>query len=233
MTLFNQNKLEVAINYKFSNNLLLIEALTHPSALKEAASNNKNYERLEFLGDAILNFIISEIMFHYFDEKEGMLAKRRAHLVCRETLVKIAFSLKLGDYIIFPKNINIEEEKLNEANLENSLEALIGAIYLDSDISVVKKFILNHWGEYLNDNLSLMDDPKSSVQELVQKQGKSVPEYRLITKEGFSHSPIFEVELHIQGEEPFRARGKSKKRAEKEAARMFLVKYGLESKILK
>jgi ribonuclease-3 len=234
MNNYHFETLEETIQYRFRSRSLLIEALTHPSAISQVVGeDHQNYERLEFLGDTILNFIISEMLLSFFSEKEGILAKRRAHLVCKETLALIANNIHLGDFIIMAKG---EEESLgrqNEANLENVLEALIAAIYLDSNIDTVKSFIMTFWGEHLDDKLNLNSDPKSSVQEWAQKNGKPIPEYITIAQEGKSHSPMFEIELRIEGEVPIRAQGTSKKRAEKEAARAFLAKYNLGDELLK
>lgn len=209
--------------YKFNNPLLLKESLTHPSLClkgKEISS----YERLEFLGDAVLSLIIIEALIKKFPyENEGKLAKRKAGLVSGDTLAKIAYALGLGSKII----MSVSEEKLggrdNPNSLENTLEAVIGAIYLDSDILTVKQIILNLWQGYIEEMKEIPIDPKSQLQEKLQKRGMALPKYELLEQSGPGHKLIFKVSIKVPGFEQVIGEGKSKQQAEKEAALLLLT----------
>ncbi len=218
------NELEEIIGHSFSNRKLLIEALTHPS-LHSGQKDKQNYERLEFLGDSVLNLVVSELLYNHFpDEKEGSLAKKRANLVCRAAIVEVATEVDIGKYI----KLSAGEEKLggrnNRANLENTMEAIIGAIYLDGSFSHAKKFIEKKWAKLLDKKDFHKENPKTELQEWAQGKGKAVPVYELIESEGPSHAPIFTVEVRLEGKKPVKGVGKSKKEAENNAALAMLEK---------
>lgn len=211
------------ISYHFRNEKLLEEALTHPSLSKE---NNMrpNYQRLEFLGDKVLSLVIGEfLMKKYPQEMEGALSKRQAVLVSGETLAEIALEIGLDEVL----QISSGEKKLggksNKRNLENALEALIGAIYLDSNYEAAKSFILNFWQSFLDQDIAPPKDPVSQLQELVQLKTKKLPQYFATKEGGFDHAPIFTATVKIPEENlEFSASGKSKKEAQKEAAKLAL-----------
>src|SRR5262249_6874334 len=145
--------LEQLINYHFKDKSLLIEALSHPSLKQHGHSValQRNYERLELLGDAVLGFVITEILFKNFAEfNEGKLARIRSNLVCKDMLCHVAAKLKLADYIIMTEGEEISGGRSNPNNIENAMEALIAAIYLDSDIHMVRQVIQNLWQESFN-----------------------------------------------------------------------------------
>lgn len=135
------------IDYKFTNYAILEEALTHPSVNKRNSKNQiVSYERLEFLGDSVLNMVVSAILFKLFpEEKEGALAKRKTDLVCGNTIANVAKEIKLGSFIIMNNSERCNGGRCNLKNLENSLEALIGAIYIDGGLENVEKFITQYW----------------------------------------------------------------------------------------
>ncbi len=229
---FSPSQLEQAIDYNFKDQELLIEALSHPS-LKQHISKDgiqKHYERLELLGDSIINFVITEILFkNHATYSEGKIAKIRAYLVSKELLCQIAAKLSLSNYIIMTKGEEILGGRTNLNNIENTMEALIGAIYLDSNIDTTKIILYNLWHEFLSITDLTGYDPKSTLQELVQKNGAPKPLYTLIKREGSSHSPVFTVCVTVNllcknSLPPYQevGMGQTVKEAEKAAARKLI-----------
>ena len=215
------------LHYAFKNPALLNKALTHPSVSRENKSTGKiiNYERLEFLGDGVLGLVIAEMLFKMFPlEREGPLAKRHAGLVKGETVAKIAFSLNIGDYIIMTDGEEAMGGRKNANNVENSLEAIIGAIYLDGGIDPAKEFIHRYWRDEAKRMKEPPKDPKTALQEWVQSRKIPIPSYCLIASDGPAHAPEFTVEVKINGFRPLQAKGFSKKVAEKEAAKLLLAR---------
>jgi ribonuclease-3 len=211
------------ISYNFNNSSLLEEALTHPSICKEKKIKS-NYQRLEFLGDKVLSLIISEFLMHKFsNEAEGPLSKRHANLVSGETLAKIALDINLDQVL----QLSFGEEKLggksNKRNLENTLEALVGAIYLDSNYEQAKNFVLKFWQNYLHQDHQPPQDAISQLQELIQANSRELPQYQTIKEGGFDHAPIFISTLTLPNHhETFNAKGNSKKEAQKNVAKIAL-----------
>ncbi len=209
------------ISYNFNNPRLLEEALTHPSLITE---KKFNYQRLEFLGDKVLSLIISDfLMKKHPKENEGALSKRQASLVSGEMLSKIALEISLNNFI----RLSPGEEKLggrnNKRNLENALEALVGAIYLDSNFENATKFVLHFWHDFLQENIDPPKDPISELQELVQLKTKLLPIYETFKSSGLQHEPIFTTKLKIPNEDlEFESSGKSKKESQKDAAKLAL-----------
>jgi ribonuclease-3 len=211
------------IFYHFSNEKLLEEALTHPSLSKENKSK-PNYQRLEFLGDKVLSLVIADfLMKKYPHEMEGDLSRRQASLVSGEALAEIALKVGLAEVLQISKGEKNLGGKSNKRNLENALEALIGAIYLDSNYDEAKKFIMKFWKEVLEQNIAPPKDPISELQELVQVQSRQLPQYSTVKSGGLDHSPKFISTvkiLHLDLE--FSAEGKSKKEAQKLVAKIAL-----------
>lgn len=171
------------LGYKFNNPQLLEEALTHPSICvnRNYKAIRNSYERLEFLGDAVLGLVISDLLMAKYEyEDEGKLAKRRSGLVSGEILAKIATKLNLGDEIEMTNSERKLDGQTNSNNLENALEAVIGAIYLDSGLEEAKKVIWRIWQPYIEEMIEVPIDPKSQLQEILQKRGKPLPIYELI-----------------------------------------------------
>lgn len=214
------------IDYQFTSPGLLKEALTHPSlsrSQQESKEGVKNYERLEFLGDSVLGLVISDLLIHaYPNENEGDLARRKAGLICREMLANIASDMELGKYLSMTSGEKNLGGKENAANLENALEAVIGALYLDGGIEVAKTFIQTYWGDAMQEMKAPPMDPKTALQEWAQALGKPLPKYVLLKQEGPSHSPIFTIEVRVEGEPPVQAQGTSKRMAERSAAEQML-----------
>lgn len=224
MSLANQHtylKLEQKLGYKFTKPSLLEEALSHPS-LKQHNPKTKHYEKLEILGDSILGFIITEMIFLQCPElDEGSIAKMKAHIVSKDVLYEIANKLELGKYIIMTQGEEKSGGRDNINNLENTIEALLGAIYLDSNIDDVKKIIHNLWLPHLKETDLLNIDPKSNLQEIAYKKMQLTPTYNTINRTGCAHAPIFTVEASV-GSYTARATGNSIKTAEKDAAKLLI-----------
>ncbi len=235
----NKEKLESLLGYKFSNLSLLKEALSHPSLKQDIFDKNVksykkyantssdlpeyvDYERLEFLGDAILDFLITEMLFKKFSRhNEGGLAKIKAFLVSKEILNRISEKICLPEFIIMTKGEEFSGGRDNPSNIENVMEALIAAIYLDSDIDNTKLITENLWQDYLQDFDYDSVDPKTSLQEWSQKYKAKIPKYEITSRSGPDHSPIFTIKCLID-ELSSVASAKSIKAAEKLAAKKLL-----------
>ena len=218
------NQFQKHIGYNFKNKNLLIESLLHPSFIKENKKNKiisvSEFERLEFLGDRVLGLAISSIIFNKFSKNnEGDLSKRLSYLVLKNFLHKISIDLKINDILKFSSKKN---EKMNISILADSIESLIGAIYLDGGFSNANKFIKKVWGPYLDIKDHNIQDSKTKLQELSQQKIKKLPEYNLIKKEGPSHSPLFTVSLKVLNLKKIKASGYSIREAEKNSAKIAL-----------
>ncbi len=210
----------ILLGYQFKNRDLLDTALTHRSAGKN------NNERLEFLGDSILGFVIAEILFSKFpDEPEGNLTRLRASLVRGETLSSLAKSLNLGSALILGPGEKKSGGWNRDSILANALESIIGAIYLDSGISACATFINTLYSELVN-KLNIEDisiDPKTILQEILQSRKIPLPIYRVIDEAGEPHKRDFTVSCTIEKLGHYiTAKGKSKRIAEQSAASMIL-----------
>lgn len=217
------NECQKHLGISFRQESLLEMAFVHPSYLNEnpgfAGSSN---ERLEFLGDAILNFIVAEKLYEEFPElSEGNLTEIRASLVCRDTLAEIAFSLKLGDWLLLGQGEEANGGRTRPSNLANAMEALIGVVYLEQGLARARRFIFRQLKPRLDKIKAGKRTPnyKALVQELVQGQKRPTPVYRLVETAGPDHSKQFTVEILVEGEVVGNGTGKSKKAAENQAAR--------------
>lgn len=186
--------IEQKIGYEFKNKKLLKQALTHPSSKKH--KNEKDYERLEFLGDSVLGLIISEMLYESFpDENEGKLAKRRAAIVCRDSLYVIAEKLSIGEDLILGVGESRIGGRNSKANLENALEAIIAAIYLDGNLRAARAFVKKNFSELIMKMDGPPKDPKSTLQEWAQANGYDLPKYNIISMTGPSHEPEIKIEV--------------------------------------
>jgi len=215
---------ENRIGYIFKNKQILINSLIHPSYLidkKKSISNYLNdFERLEFLGDRVLGLAISSIIYKKFsNNNEGDLSKKLSYLVQKNFLHKIATNLKIHNILLFGFKKN---EKMNISILADSIESLIGAIYLDGGFQNAKKIIKEIWGPYFDINETNIQDSKTKLQELSQKKSRKLPEYNLIKKQGPSHSPVFTVSLKVLNLKKIKSEGSSIREAEKNAAKIAL-----------
>ncbi len=207
----------------FRRESLLEQAFVHTSYCNENPDNeHSSNERLEFLGDAVLNFVVTERLYREFPElPEGELTEIRASLVCRDTLAELASSLKLGDWLLLGRGEELSGGRAKASNLANAVEALIGALYLDQGIGKARRFILGQLRRKLKDMKTGQTIPnyKTLVQEFIQGQGKPTPVYRLVEAIGPDHDKQFIAEIVIDGEALGRGTGGSKKVAESQAAR--------------
>ena len=205
--------LEKKLKLKFTDQKILIKSLTH----KSFDSNNNN-EKIEFLGDRVLGLVIAKKLFDiYPDEKEGVLDKKFASLVNKKKCLKIAQSIDLEKYILVfnPKNKKI---KIEDKVIADTLEALIGAIYLDKGLPLAEKFILNLWKDHIIASVITEIDAKTKLQEFSLKTFKTLPIYKLISNTGPRHKPLFKVAVKLKNTIFFNAEGNSKKDAEQNAA---------------
>ena len=223
-TILNKD-IELIIEYSFKNKKNLRNSLIHPSSYKNKKYKPINhlyeFERLEFLGDKILGLSIASLIFYKFNDfNEGALTKKLSYLVQRDFLYKIALELKLDKFLKYShkKGNNI----LNKSILADSVESLIGSIFVDGGYNSALKFIKKFWSPYLNLQESNEQDPKTKLQEISQQKFKKLPEYKLIKKIGPSHSPVFTVSLKVLKMKLVKASGTSIREAQKEAAKKIL-----------
>jgi ribonuclease-3 len=211
------------LGISFRQESLLEEAFVHSSYPNENPDFARpSNERLEFLGDAVLNFIVAEKLYKEFPKlPEGELTEIRASLVCRDTLAELASSLKLGDWLLLGRGEEASEGRTKASNLANVMEALIGAFYLDQGLARVRGFILKQLKLELAKVKAGKTTPnyKALVQELIQGQKKPTPVYRLVEASGPDHRKQFTAEILVEGEALGRGTGRSKKVAESQAAR--------------
>ena len=213
--------LEQRIGYKFRDPLLLAEALTHPSVGHEAQRNHVDNQRLEFLGDAVLQLVITERLFRHFDEEaEGRLTKLRSRLVSRETLKSYARAIDLGSHLRMGRGEVASGGRERTSTLGDAFEALIGAIYLDSGFEEARKFILEQAKEDLAQIAEAPIDinPKGELQELLQSISPASPSYEVISQSGPEHEKTFVVEARWEGKVLGTGSGRNKKQAETAAA---------------
>jgi ribonuclease III len=215
-------QIEQYLNYHFNAKRLLEEALRHSSFVNEQADPNlRDNERLEFLGDAVLNLIIGHILMQRYPElKEGDLSRTRANLVNESQLAEIARSIDLGSHIRLGKGEIQTDGSDKNSILANTFEAIIAAIYLDGGFDAAFRIIETNFLPFLNGQYPAADhhDYKSKLQELAQEQQGTIPQYTVIREEGPDHDKTFWIVLKVFDIEA-RGSGKSKKTAEQDAAR--------------
>jgi ribonuclease III len=213
----NLTSLEKKLKLKFSDQKILLKSLTHKSY--DFKNNN---EKIEFLGDRVLGLIIAKKLLEiYPEEREGILDKKFASLVNKKKCLEIAKKIELEKYILIfnPKNKKIIiEDKV----IADSLEALIGAIYLDKDLVFTEKFILNLWSEHISASVITQIDAKTKLQEHSLKIFKTLPVYKLISNTGPRHKPLFKIAVKLKNTKFFTGKGSSKKDAEQNAATICL-----------
>jgi ribonuclease III len=213
--------LEERIGYKFRNPLLLAEALTHPSLGHEAQRYHFDNQRLEFLGDAILQLIFTEHLFDIFPHfPEGILTKLRSRLVSREGLKRHAAHLKLGNYLMMGKGEEASGGRLRVSALADAFEALVGAIYLDSDFETVRKFVLAEAKPHIEklQEEPVDENPKGRLQEILQSISTKSPSYKIVSESGPEHQKFFVAKVIWNGMHLGSGEGHSKKQAEIAAA---------------
>jgi len=212
--------LEDRIGYKFKNPSLLLQAITHSSYANEMKMRKEsNNERLEFLGDAVLELVTSEYVFErYNDLSEGDLTKLRAGMVCEQALSSCAKELNIGEYLLLGKGEDISGGRMRDSILSDALEAIIGAIYLDGGFTSAKEFVQKNILNQIEDK-ELFFDSKTILQEMVQNENhKQKIRYKLISEEGPDHNKSFTIALYVGNKQYGCGVGRTKKAAEQEAA---------------
>lgn len=210
--------MEQKIEYKFHNKDYLIIAITHSSYANEQKPPVMYNERLEFLGDAVLELVMSDYLYHHYPlEPEGKLTKMRAGLVCEPTLAACATDLCLGNYLYLGKGEELTGGRERESILSDAFESVIGAIYLDGGMEPAKTFIIKHLLNDVEDRM-MFYDAKTILQEKVQGKYKEQPVYELIETKGSQNQPIFHVRVFVRGKALGDGEGRNKKAAEQMAA---------------
>jgi ribonuclease-3 len=219
--------LQQAIGYRFRDRGLLEHAMTHTSRANEDVSGGvSDNESMEFLGDALLGFVIADLLFREFPEyDEGQKSKTKAAIVSTATLARQAERLSLGDHLLLGRGEEKTGGRRKQALLADGYEALLAAIYLDGGLEQARAFIAREFAPLLDEARrggGAGQDFKSALQELLQARDRSLPEYRLIGALGPDHRKLFEIEVIVDGERLAAGSGASKKEAEQDAARLAL-----------
>ena len=211
-------KLEEKINIKFKDQELFKKSLIHKSH-----NNINNNEKLEFLGDRVLGLILAKTLLKiYPGDKEGVIDKKFANLVNKKTCLLVAKKIELKKYITTGnsyKGLSRSDDKI----ISDGLEALIAAIYMDQGLTIVEKFILNFWGDFLEKSSVTKIDAKTQLQEHSLKKYKTLPVYKINKQSGPQHSPVLKIEVQIKGSKKYIASGTSKKDAQQNAAQKLLT----------
>ena len=221
--------LQQTISYRFRDRGLLEHAMTHTSRANEDVSGGvRDNESLEFLGDAVLGFLIADLLFNEFPEHdEGQKSKIKAAMVSTATLGRLAERLSLGDHLLLGRGEEKTGGRQKQALLADSYEALIAAIYLDGGVEHVRAFVAREFAALVEEARRVGaagQDYKSALQELVQSRNEPLPEYRLVGTLGPDHRKLFQEEVVVNGEPVAEASGTSKKEAEQEAAKLAMEK---------
>lgn len=216
---YQLEQLEKRINYSFKNKELLSQAMTHSSFANEQKINKmEDYERLEFLGDAVLELIASEFVYlKNPEDAEGVLTKRRSSMVCEPSLAYCAKELELGKFLLLGKGENSTGGRNRDSLIADAMESLIGAIYLDGGFASAKEFIDKFIFSDL-DEKRLFYDSKTILQEMVQGNDQGRVHYELIGEEGPDHNKTFVTAVFINGVDTALGEGRTKKAAEQQAA---------------
>lgn len=213
------------IDFRFKSLSLLINAFVHRSFADDLVKSN---ERLEFLGDSVLSLVISTYLFNRFPQNdEGYLTQHRSLIVCENSLYEIACELGMENLLILGKSERQVSKRFHKSIVADSVEALIGAIYLDSGWNAASRFILKVFSSRLNESITSFShiDPKTRLQMFVQKQWKTLPRYRIVQKTGPDHDLCFSVEVSVQDEVYGVGSGSSRKEAEIQAAEKAILHF--------
>jgi ribonuclease-3 len=221
----DEDKLQSRIGYRFSDPDLLRRALTHRSA------GTEHNERLEFLGDGALNFTIARWVFDAFPrEREGILSRLRARMVCTETLAEVAEELALGDLVYLGSGERKAGGHRRESIMADAVEAIVGAVLLDGGVEAMQAVVHRLWTDRVAglDPRSVNKDPKTRLQERLQARGQPLPAYQLVETAGADHDQRFFIECRVAERSPVRGEGSSKRRAEQDAAQRMLERMDQE-----
>jgi ribonuclease-3 len=223
------DELEDLLGHRFENRNLLRRALRHGSAV--TAQERGSYQRLEFLGDAVIGHAVAQILFEEFPEDDqGLLTRKRVHLVRSERLAERATLLGLDGWVVLGPSEELTRGRERSALLEDLFEAVVGAIVLDGGWEAALDFIHDQFADdldILNERTLALADPKSSLQEVAQARGLALPEYHRVGVTGPDHRRLWVYDVIWDGEEVARGEGVSKREAQHQAARRALVRLGL------
>jgi ribonuclease-3 len=221
-------ELESCLDYYFKNPALLQQAITHKSYLNEAREKiQRDNERLEFLGDAVLDLVISQdLLFNYPDTPEGELSKMKARIVSETALARVAGRLEIGRFLLLGRGEEMTQGRAKPSLLANALEAILAAVYLDGGLGSAGQVIQKIFKDDIEALLKTeaFTDYKTELQELCQRDYEILPTYTLLGETGPDHQKTFEVQLSIKGNVYGKGIGRSKKEAEQQAAREALEK---------
>lgn len=223
--------LEHKLNYYFNDRNLLKNALLHKSLGNERKEyKNQNNERLELLGDAVLDLIVAEYLYkNYKNASEGTIAKLKAMIVSEPILAKISRQIGVGKFLMLSRGEVMSGGRNRESILADSFEAILGAVYIDSDLDEARVFALSHIKQYIDhieENEDILDF-KSILQEYVQKEFRTVPTYELVAERGPDHMKEFEIQV-IVGNYKEKAVARNKKKAEQLSAKALCIKLGVK-----
>ena len=224
--------LQTQLNYDFKRSALLRQAVTHTSFVHEQGLGaDESNERLEFLGDAVLELCISDFLYHRYSHlSEGELTQRRAKLVCEDTLAGVAKNIKLGDYLLLGQGEAREKGREKPSILSDALESVFGAIYLDGGLDAVRNVITRLFASLAEDAKKTAKDSKSVLQELLQKNSRETAVYEIISEDGPAHKKEFVARVLHQKKMLGKGAGRSKKEAEQAAAAEALAKLTKQKK---
>ncbi len=228
----DQKDLQAGLGYLFRDAGLLQLALTHPSVAHEQGVPMQHNQRLEFLGDAVLQLALTRVLYERFPAfGEGPLTKARAKLVNRRSLAEKGRTLKLGEYLILSRGEEAHGGRERPSALADTFEAVLGAIFLDGGFVAAEEFVERHFREAFGalSVIPILENPKGELQELLQSRSSDAPVYHVVSTSGPDHDRVFECTVHHEGKELARGRGKSKKDAESEAALAALANLRKES----
>jgi len=223
-------ELQTIIGYSFRDVEILNTSLTHSSYANESKASVVSNERLEFLGDVVIDLVVSEYLYNRFTElPEGELTKRRASVVCESSLAFAARKIKLGDYLLLGKGEETTGGRNRDSILADAFEALTGAIYIDGKYESARSFLLVNFEEeviYALSKGTLFKDYKTELQELLQKRTKSKIEYVVEREDGPDHKKKFYMNVIVENKIIGKGMGRNKKEAEQNAAKQALMKLG-------
>lgn len=225
------NTLQEKLQYKFKNQDILVNALTHSSYANEVRNGTTSNERLEFLGDSVLSIIVSEYIYKKFgDLPEGELTKLRASLVCEKSLCQFSRELNLGNYLLLGKGEEKGGGRERDSILADAFEAVLAAIYLDGGFDVAKAHVLRFIKDELfnHNETDGFKDYKTALQEIIQRNPEESVTYILTNETGPDHDKVFEVEVRLNSNTIGRGKGKNKKQAEQFAAKEALHLMGAD-----
>lgn len=222
-------KFQEIIGYKYKDESLLIEALTHSSYANESKKDIKNNERLEFLGDSVLSIVVSKHIFNdYKHLPEGELTRLRASLVCEKALFEFSKKIQLGKYILLGKGEELTGGRNRPSIVSDAFEAVIASIYLDGGFEPVEKYIMGFMPKDVIHNKPVFNDFKTVLQEVIQKNPEEKVEYILTSETGPDHDKCFVVEVRLNSNVIGKGKGRSKKESEQMAAKEALKLMGYQ-----